>query len=144
MRRLYNIRDGLAIGLIGLAGFLFAAGIALPTISGDDSPLEPSIQNEVDHAVYLGGKWLEDFAKTNAAAGAASTTNASPASAAAEQCEALDLFATNRLGREEIALRLVRSQRSGGFWLDPRDASATNRVPVQFSTRLAVSILSSL
>ena len=147
MDRLYNIRAVLAIALMQAAGFLLAAGISLPTVSGEDAPLEPSIQNEVDHALYLGGKWLEDFDRTNAVASAAdgpATTNTSPVSANAVQHEVSDLFATNRLDREQIALKLVRSQRNGGFWLDPRDASATNRVTAQFATRLAVSILSSL
>ena len=128
------MRAVLATGLIAVAGVLFAAGIALPVVSGEDAPLEPSIQNEVDHALYLGEKWLADFAKTNAAAWACATNTA---------CTT-NLFATNSLTREQIALKLVRSQRAYGFWLDPRDASVTNRVTVQYATRLAVSILSGL
>ena len=162
------MRAVLAIGLSAVAGVLFAAGIALPVVSGEDAPLEPSIQNEVDHALYLGEKWLADFAKTNAAAWACATnaacatnrvcatnrlccakracgmkracaTNCVPAA-----CRPCDLFATNSLNREQIALKLVRSQRAGGFWLDPRDASVTNRVSELFATRVAVDILSSL
>ena len=162
MRRLYNIRACFAIGLIAAAGVLSAAGLALPNVAGDDSPLEPSIQNEVDHAIYLGEKWLENFVKTNEtfalrcmAATNSVTTNCIPArcrstncvgKAACQRfaCDTADLFATNSLDREQIALKLVRSQRGGGFWLDPRDASITNRVPEFFATRLAVSILNSL
>ena len=147
MRKLYNIRACLATGLTCLSGILFAAGIALPAASGDDAPLEPSIQNEVDHAIFLGEKWLEDFRRTNAVgsvSGSATATNGAPACARAADCADFDLFATNKLDREGIALRLVRSQRAGGFWTDPRGQSATNRVTVQSATRLAVSILSSL
>ena len=150
MDRLYNIRTVLAIGLIAVAGILFAAGIALPVVRGENPPLEPSIQNEVDHAIYLGEKWLEDFAKTNAAVCASSATNAASSAtncvdaALTPACMPADLFATNSLSREQIALKLVRLQRAYGFWRDPRGASVTNRVPVQSATRLAVSILSSL
>ena len=162
MRKLYNIRAVLAIGLIAVAGVLFAAGIALPAVSGEDAPLEPSIQNEVDHALYLGEKWLADFAKTNAAAWACATNTACATNRACcaksacgmrrmcatncvpAACRPSDLFATNSLNREQIALKLVRAQRAGGFWLDPRDASVTNRVSELFATRVAVGILSSL
>ena len=172
MRRLYNIRACFAIGLIAAAGVLSAAGLALPNVVGEDSPLEPSIQNEVDHAIYLGEMWLENFAKTNEAfamcrmaatngvpSGCALAkgcpTNSAPARCCSTNCVrkapcmrfacgTADLFATNSLTREQIALKLVRSQRAYGFWLDPRDASVTNRVPEFFATRVAVSILNSL
>ena len=161
MDGLYNIRTVLAIGLIAVAGVLFAAGLALPVVTGDNPPLEPSIQNEVDHAIYLGEKWLEDFARTNSQASAKcrlSHTNSAPSCCISTNavhtnsvptncvcaCWTVDLFATNSLDREQIALKLVRSQRAYGFWPDPRDASVTNRVPVQCATRIAVSILSSL
>lgn len=172
MCRLYNIRACFAIGLIAAAGVLSAAGLALPNVAGENPPLEPSIQNEVDHAIYLGEKWLENFVKTNktfALCGMAATngvptncviarccwTNRVPAGCCSTNCVrkaacmryacgTADLFATNSLDRGQIALKLVRSQRGGGFWLDPRDASVTNRVPEFFATRLAVSILNSL
>ena len=177
MRELYNIRACIAIGLIAAAGVLSAAGLALPNVAGENPPLEPSIQNEVDHAVYLGEKWLADFAKTNEAFAlcrmastncvrkGSSPTNCGPTNCVPAKCcpgkcgstnavrraaccrfacGTADLFATNSLDREQIALKLVRLQRGGGFWLDPRDASVTNRVPEFFATRLAVSILNSL
>ena len=173
MRRLYNIRACFAIGLIAAAGVLSAAGLSLPNVVGENPPLEPSIQNEVDHAIYLGEKWLENFVKTNetfalcrmAATNGVPTncvrakccsTNFVPARCCSSTncvrkapcmrfaCGTADLFATNSLNREQIALKLVRSQRAYGFWLDPRDVSVTNRVPEFFATRLAVSILNSL
>jgi len=162
MRTLYNIQAFIAIGLIAAAGILSAAGLALPNVAGGDSPLEPSIQNEVDHAIYLGEKWLADFAKTNRPFAQCSLsptnclpTNCVPAKCCSTNCARMarcrrfacgtaDLFATNSLDREQIALKLVRLQRGGGFWHDPRDASVTNRVPDFFATRIAVSILNSL
>lgn len=81
-----------------------------------ESPLEPSIQNEVDHALDRATSWLGHQACTNAV-------------------PAYDLFKTNGLTREQIALRLVSQQRSGGWWL-----TETNAAP----TKLAVEILKGL
>ena len=46
-----------------------------------------------------------------------------------------DLFATNGLTRERIAVKLISSQRAGGWWL-----METNAAP----TRLAIEILKGL
>ena len=46
-----------------------------------------------------------------------------------------DLFATNGLTRERIAIKLISSQRAGGWWL-----METNAAP----TRLAIEILKGL
>ena len=70
--------------------------------------LEPSVQNEVDHALSLAP--AEAFA-----------TNAVP-SAAAPFC---DVFGTNGLSATEIAIRLVSAQRGDGRWtLGTNDVTA--------------------
>ena len=89
-----------------------AALYAPPAVSPD--VLEPSVQNEVDHAL--------DMAPTNLTA------------AASEAAEEADVFGTNGLTRTEIAIRLVSSQRSDGRWMD-----GTNDV-----TSAAVELLKSL
>ena len=76
----------------------FAAGAATVKISGvradADAPLEPSIQNEVDHAIAMAEK-------------------------------AVAAFAPRRETREELALRLVSTQRADGTW--PGDAESATR-----------------
>lgn len=96
-----------------------AALYAPPAVSPD--VLEPSVRNEVDHAI--------DMAPTNlacAASGAVSTNGVALAAA--------DIFGTNGLSRTEIAIKLVSEQKSDGRWLD-----GTNDV-----TSAAVEILKSL
>ena len=84
-----------------LPAILAAALAASPAVSPD--VLEPSVRNEVEHAIGV--------APTNcAAAVAAPATNA-------VQSAAIDVFGTNGLTRTDIALRLVSSQRSDGRWL---------------------------
>ena len=95
------MKSGLAI--------LFAASLGIQLLPQPDGPLEPSVQNEVDHAVV--------------------TAVAEPPPSQG------DLFATNGLTRERIALKLISSQRAGGWWL-----METNPVP----TRLAIQILKGL
>ncbi len=95
---------------------LFAATFGVRPMPRADGPLEPSIQNEVDHAIDLAETWL----------GRHMDTNALPSG---------DLFKTNGLAREKIALRLVSLQRGEGWWL-----TATNAAP----TKLAVEILKGL
>ncbi len=95
---------------------LFAATFGVRPMPQADGPLEPSIQNEVDYAVDRAEAWLERHADTHAV----------PRD---------DLFKTNGLAREKIALRLVSLQRSAGWWI-----TATNAAP----TKLAVEILKGL
>ena len=72
----------------------------------------------MDHAIALGERWLVVHApKTDARAPDG------------------DLFATNGLTRERIAIKLISSQRAGGWWL-----METNAAP----TRLALDILKGL
>ena len=107
------MKSGLAI--------LFAATFGIQPLPQPDGPLEPSVQNEVDHAVSLGERWL---------AAHPPATNAPAA-----HMPSGDLFATNGLTRERIALKLISSQRAGGWWL-----METNPAP----TRLAIQILKGL
>ena len=95
---------------------LFAVTIGVRPMPRLDGPLEPSVQNEVDHAVDLAEAWLTRH----------SDTNAVPRD---------DHFETNGLSREKIALRLISTQRGEGWWSTP-----TNAAP----TRLAVEILKGL
>ena len=101
------MKSGLAI--------LFAASLGIQPLPQQDGPLEPSVQNEVDHAVALGERWL------------AARSESAPYQG--------DLFATNGLTRERIAVKLISSQRAGGWWL-----METNAAP----TRLAIEILKGL
>ena len=134
------MKSGLAI--------LFAATFGIQPLPQPDGPLEPSVQNEVDYAIALGERWLAAAASarrpyqgggTNAAAASARRpyqgggTNA--AAASARRPYQGDLFATNGLTRERIAIKLISSQRAGGWWL-----METNAAP----TRLAIEILKGL
>ena len=110
------MKSGLAI--------LFAASIGIQPLPQPDGPLEPSIQNEVDHAVALGERWL-----------AAAASARRPCQGGGTNAVPRDLFATNGLTREKIAIKLISSQRAGGWWL-----VETNVAP----TRLAIEILKGL
>ena len=105
------MKSGLAI--------LFAATFGIQPLPQPDGPLEPSVQNEVDHAIAKGERWLAAH---------------DPAVAGRPPCQG-DLFATNGLTRERIAIKLISSQRAGGWWL-----METNAAP----TRLAIEILKGL
>ena len=119
--RVYKMKSGLAI--------LFAASLSIQPLPQPDGPLEPSVQNEVDHAVALGERWLAAVAGRPPCTGTNVAAVAGPPS-----CQG-DLFATNGLTRERIALKLISSQRAGGWWL-----METNPAP----TRLAIQILKGL
>ena len=115
------MKSGLAI--------LFAASFGIQPLPQPDGPLEPSVQNEVDHAVALGERWLA------AVAGRPPDQGANEAAVAGRLPDLGDLFATNGLTRERIAVKLISSQRAGGWWL-----METNTAP----TRLAIEILKGL
>ena len=97
------------------AVILFAATFGAQPLVREESPLEPSVQNEVDHAINLGERWLARHSDTNTVSG--------------------DYFATNGLTRAAIALKLISGQRGGGYWV-----FETNAAP----TRLALDILKGL
>ena len=119
------MKSGLAI--------LFAASFGIQPLPQPDGPLEPSVQNEVDHAIALGERWLAAAASARRPYQGGGTNAA--AAASARRPDQGDLFATNGLTREGIAIKLSSSQRAGGWWL-----METNTAP----TRLAVDILKGL
>ena len=137
------MKSGLAI--------LFAATFGIQPLPQPDGPLEPSVQNEVDHAIALGERWLA--AHVSAVAGrppyqgggtnATAVAGRPPYQGGGTNTAAVagrppyqgDLFATNGLTRERIAIKLISSQRAGGWWL-----METNAAP----TRLAIEILTGL
>ena len=86
-----------------VSAVLAAALTAPPAVSPD--VLEPSVRNEVEHAI--------DVAPTNCAPAAVAVAASTNAVASA----ARDVFGTNGLARTDIALKLVSSQRSDGRWL---------------------------
>ena len=110
----------LAICIIALAWLAAAATFGVRQIARPDGPLEPSVQNEVDHAVARAEAWL---VKEWPAAG----TNA--------VAVVRDVFGTNGLCAADVAIKLISSQKGGGWWITP-----TNAAP----TRLAVEILKGL
>ena len=144
--------------MMRFGAILFAAAFSVQPLPQADGPLEPSVQNEVDHAIDMGERWLEkNFkkaacdadaihcvppvrtgnagevrpARTGNAGGSQLVATASPAS---NDLKA-QLGLTNGQTRVEMALKLVSSQRGGGWWL-----VETNAAP----TRLAVKILKGL
>ena len=129
------MKSGLAI--------LFMAALGVQPLPQPDGPLEPSVQNEVDHAVARGERWLAarpeaaPYLGTNVAARpeAAPYLGTNVAAVAGRPTCPGDLFATNGLTRERIAIKLISAQRAGGWWL-----METNTAP----TRLAIQILKGL
>ena len=119
------MKSGLAI--------LFVAVFGIQPLPQPDGPLEPSVQNEVDHAIALGERWLA--AHVSAVAGRPPYLGTNVAAVAGSPSCQGDLFATNGLTRERIALKLISSQRAGGWWLMETNASPT---------RLALDILKGL
>lgn len=104
---------------------MVAAAFQVRPMPQQDGPLEPSIQNEVDHAVDRAEAWLARQTNLVATARMATTNTV----------DAARLFATNGLTREKIALKLISSQKGEGWWI-----VSTNAVP----TRAAVEILKGL
>ena len=109
-----------AMCMAALALLAAAATFGVRQIARSDGPLEPSVQNEADHAVARAEAWL---AKEWPTAG----TNA--------VAVARDVFGTNGLCAADVAIKLISSQKGGGWWITP-----TNAAP----TRLAVEILKGL
>ncbi|MBQ7233842.1 MAG: hypothetical protein IJS36_00355 [Kiritimatiellae bacterium] len=99
----------LAFAAVAGATFMTAQPLA------DEDVLEPSVENEVFHAL------------------GAAPTNAAPGAVARDEAVRL-LAGTNRLSATELAVRLVSSQRADGRWL-----VGTNDV-----TAVAVELLENL
>ena len=111
---------------------MIAAAFSVQPLPQADGPLEPSVQNEVDHAIELGERWLErnfkglkDFKDIKGIKDIKDVKDIIKG----------QLGLTNGQTRAEMALRLVSSQKGGGWWL-----VETNAAP----TRLAVEILKGL
>ena len=144
--------------MMRFCAMVFAVAFSVQPLPQADGPLEPSVQNEVDHAIDMGERWLDkNFkkaacdadaincvppvrtgnagevrpARTGNAGGSQLVATASPAS---NDLKA-QLGLTNGQTRVEMALKLVSSQRGGGWWL-----VETNAAP----TRLAIEILKGL
>ena len=100
--------------MLGMIILLLATLVARPAVSPD--VLEPSVLNEVDHAL-------------NRAPAAAATNDFASADIAFAR-----LYATNGLSATDVALRLVTSQRADGTW----------RVGTNDVTTAAVQILKTL
>ena len=45
--------------MMRICAIMIAAAFSVQPLPQADGPLEPSVQNEVDHAIDLGEKWLE-------------------------------------------------------------------------------------
>ena len=125
---------------------MVAAVFPVQPLPQADGPLEPSVQNEVDHAVDMGERWLEknfkdskdskDFKDPKDFKGLKDPKDPKdfkdPKDLKDLRCR---LGLTNGQTRVEVALKLVSAQRGGGWWL-----VETNAAP----TRLAVEILKGL
>ena len=134
-----------------LCAIMIAAAFSVQPLPQADGPLEPSVQNEVDHAIDMGEKWLErNFKKAGSDTDAINCvlpacprscgtrdpveiTNPQDAKGLKDLRGQLGL--TNGQTRTEIALKLISTQKGGGWWL-----FETNAAP----TRLAVKILKGL
>ena len=134
---------------------ILAALVQIQPIVSEDV-LEPSVRNEVDHALSLAAAAMSTnsppaaaispspaaIAATNSPPAVVSTpspiaqptTNAFAFVASPTNAAPGDIFGTNGLSATEIAIKLVSSQRADGRWL-----SGTNDV-----TAAAIQILLSL
>ena len=89
----------IAICMIACAKF-FAAALTMQVVADPNGPLEPSILNEVDHALSR--------VPVDAAGDASSATNSAAIG---------DIFATNGLSLADIAVSLVSRQDRSGRWI---------------------------
>ena len=128
--------------MMRLCAMVFAAAFSVQPLPQADGPLEPSVQNEVDHAIDMGERWLEknfkDSGRGTRPACPRSRGTRDPAKIGNPQ-DRKDLKAqlglTNGQSRAAVALKLVSTQKGGGWWL-----VETNAAP----TRLAIEILKGL
>ena len=128
--------------MMRIGAILFAAAFPVQPLPQADGPLEPSVQNEVDHAIDMGERWLEknfkDSGRGTRPACPRSRGTRDPAKIGNPQ-DRKDLKAqlglTNGQSRAAVALKLVSTQKGGGWWL-----VETNAAP----TRLAIEILKGL
>ena len=124
-----------------ICAIMIAAAFSVQPLPQADGPLEPSVQNEVDHAIDLGEKWLAKFAarcsnsavRVSCPAVRGESVSTNREERASRMLGQLGL--TNGQTRVEVALKLISTQKGGGWWL-----VETNAAP----TRLAVEILKGL
>ncbi len=132
--------------MMRFGAILFAAAFSVQPLPQADGPLEPSVQNEVDHAIDKGERWLEKNFKVNKEFKVDKESKVDKDSNDIKGFNDLNdlkilkdlkaqLGLTNGQTRVEMALKLVSLQRSGGWWL-----VETNAAP----TRLAIEILKGL
>lgn len=138
--------------MMRFGAILFAAAFSAQPLPQADGPLEPSVQNEVDHAIDNGERWLEknfkvdkvskvdkEFKDLNDPNDPNDLKHLKHSNDLKDLKLLNDLKAqlglTNGQTRVEMALKLVSSQRGGGWWL-----TDTNAAP----TRLAIDILKGL
>ena len=168
--------------MMRFGAILFAAAFSVQPLPQADGPLEPSVQNEVDHALDKGERWLEKNFKVDKESKVNKEFKVDKESNDLNDPKILNdlkpindpndpkplndlndpndpkilndlkllndlndpndlkdlkaqLGLTNGQTRVEMALKLVSSQRGGGWWL-----TDTNSAP----TRLAVEILKGL
>ena len=129
--------------MMRFGAILFAAAFSAQPLPQADGPLEPSVQNEVDHAIDNGERWLEKNFKVDKVSKVdkefKDLNDPNDPNDLKHLKHSNDLKAqlglTNGQTRVEMALKLISSQRGGGWWL-----TDTNAAP----TRLAVEILKGL
>ena len=115
-----------------ILAMIFGATFGLKPVAHEDSSmLEPSIQNEEDHAVSSAQRWLQSNASLPGCIYEESSNGVKRVSALAEKV----FMSTNGLSRSGIAIKLVSEQRGEGWWV-----CSTNSAP----TRAAVQILKGL
>ena len=127
--------------MMRFCAMVFAVAFSVQPLPQADGPLEPSVQNEVDHAIDLGEKWLASFAvrcsnsavRVSCPAVRGESVSTNREERASRMLGQLGL--TNGQTRVEVALKLISTQKGGGWWL-----VETNAAP----TRLAVEILKGL
>ncbi len=124
--------------MMRICAMMFAAAFSVQPLPQADGPLEPSVQNEVDHAIDRGERWLEkDFKGADMNVGKGTRPACPQPREVCDPADALkaQLGLTNGQSRAEVALKLVSTQKGGGWWL-----TETNAAP----TRLAIEILKGL
>ena len=165
--------------MMRFGAILFAAAFSVQPLPQADGPLEPSVQNEVDHAIDMGERWLEKNVKVDKVSKVDREFKGNKVFKVDKEFNdsndpkdlndpndpkdlndpnnpkdlndpnnpkhpndlkplndlKAQLGLTNGQTRVDMALKLISSQRGGGWWL-----TDTNAAP----TRLAVEILKGL
>ena len=126
--------------MMRICAMMIAAAFSVQPLPQADGPLEPAVQNEVDHAIALGERWLDcNFKDLKDYKDLKDHKDLKGSQDFKDFKDLKDLSGqlglTNGQTRTEIALKLISTQKGGGWWL-----FETNAAP----TRLAVKILKGL